>query len=177
MACEAFWDQVDAEGGDMVLTFGEFSTDPAEHGITKVPGRLTFTLDMRSQDQPTLTAFERTLADESARVSCDRGVEISLGLATHAAPAPMTPEIRTALQAAATSLGVPWCDIPSGGGHDCAVFAGLGVPVGMVFIRNEHGSHNPNEHIEMADFDHAARVLTRWAARTLFGSDLLPSGA
>ena len=31
----------------------------------------------------------------------------------------------------------------------------------MIFIRNAHGSHNPDEHMEMDDFLQATRVLTR----------------
>ena len=29
----------------------------------------------------------------------------------------------------------------------------------MLFIRNENGSHNPDEHMDMADFDRALEVL------------------
>ena len=51
--------------------------------------------------------------------------------------------------------------MPSGAGHDAAVFADLGVPTGMLFIRNRNGSHNPDETMEMEDFAVAARVLMR----------------
>ena len=50
-------------------------------------------------------------------------------------------------------------DIGSGGGHDCAVFAGQGVASAMLFVRNDGGSHNPAESMEMADFELAAEVL------------------
>ena len=36
-------------------------------------------------------------------------------------------------------------EMPSGAGHDAAVFAKLGIPTAMIFVRNEHGSHNPAE--------------------------------
>ena len=58
--------------------------------------------------------------------------------------------------------------LPSGGGHDCAVFAGLGVPSGMLFIRNENGSHNPDEHMAFEDFAIACDVLHHWARAELF---------
>ena len=41
------------------------------------------------------------------------------------------------------------------------VFAAAGVPTGMLFIRNRHGSHNPREHMELADFGAALQVLVR----------------
>ena len=46
-----------------------------------------------------------------------------------------------------------------GAGHDAAVFAGEGVPTGMVFIRNANGSHNPDEAMDIADFAAAARIV------------------
>jgi acetylornithine deacetylase/succinyl-diaminopimelate desuccinylase-like protein len=39
----------------------------------------------------------------------------------------------------------------SGAGHDALASAGLGVPTAMLFIRNGHGSHNPDEAVEPAD--------------------------
>ena len=47
----------------------------------------------------------------------------------------------------------------SGAGHDCAVFANEGVPCAMLFIRNEDGSHNPREKMEIGDFAVASRLL------------------
>ena len=52
----------------------------------------------------------------------------------------------------------------SGGGHDAAAFAQAGVPAGMLFIRNQNGSHNPHEAMRIEDFDQACRVAMRWAA-------------
>ncbi len=48
----------------------------------------------------------------------------------------------------------------SGAGHDAAVFAQAGVPSGMIFVRNEHGSHNPDEAMALPDFAVATRALS-----------------
>lgn len=40
----------------------------------------------------------------------------------------------------------------TGAGHDAAIFANEGVPSAMIFIRNEHGSHNPSEAMALDDF-------------------------
>jgi N-carbamoyl-L-amino-acid hydrolase len=34
----------------------------------------------------------------------------------------------------------------------------------MLFIRNDHGSHNPAESMELDDLADASRVLARWLA-------------
>lgn len=166
---ENWWLQTENAGGDMVLTIGEFTTDPAQHGITKVPGHLSFTLDMRSQDTVILDRFDRFLQATTAEIATKRHVSIDLGPATYAAPAPMDPAVQTGLIEAAQHCGIDHTSLPSGGGHDCATFAGIGVPAGMLFIRNENGSHNPDEHMELDDFHCAAEVLTQWT-RTLLAN-------
>lgn len=167
---EHWWHQTEAYGGDMVLTFGEFTTDPAQHGITKVPGHVGFTLDMRSQDATILDQFDAYLKANCTKIASKRCVQIDMGPATRAAPAPMEDAVQSGLFAAAERCDVSAMRLPSGGGHDCATFAGQGVPSGMLFIRNENGSHNPDEHMDLGDFHCAARVLTNWA-RTILASD------
>ena len=51
-----------------------------------------------------------------------------------------------------TVTGTVLEEIPSGAGHDAAVFANAGVPSAMVFVRNENGSHNPHEDMDIDDF-------------------------
>jgi len=57
-------------------------------------------------------------------------------------------------------------DIPSGAGHDAADFHDVGIPSAMIFIRNDHGSHNPDEAMELEDFALGTRLLT-WTLATL----------
>ncbi|MFK7868762.1 MAG: Zn-dependent hydrolase [Roseobacter sp.] len=164
---EAHWLAAEDAGDDMVLTIGEFTTDPAMHGITKVPGLLSFTIDVRSQDDSVLEHFEQTLQTLAQQISRKRGVEIDLGRYTQAAAAPMATDIRHGLLEAAAACAVSHMELASGGGHDCATFAAQGVPAGMLFIRNQNGSHNPDEHMEFEDFSAACDVLTAWAKGVL----------
>lgn len=167
---ETRWREAEEAGLDLVLTFGEFATDPEHHGITKVPGFVSFTLDMRSQDDAFLKCFAEEVATLAMHVSERRKVHIDLGPATTAAAASLSPSLRQGLVDAAHQCGVPYQELPSGGGHDCATFAAQGVESAMVFIRNWHGSHNPNEHMELDDFACACDVLTNWAQSHLFGA-------
>jgi N-carbamoyl-L-amino-acid hydrolase len=50
-------------------------------------------------------------------------------------------------------------EMASGAGHDAAVFAKVGIPSAMIFVRNEHGSHNPDEAMNMEDFAVGVRAL------------------
>jgi N-carbamoyl-L-amino-acid hydrolase len=56
-------------------------------------------------------------------------------------------------------MGQPDEPMASGAGHDAAVFANAGVPSAMIFVRNQNGSHNPHEAMDMEDFMIGASVL------------------
>ena len=157
---ERHWTERDEDGTDFVCTMGEFHTDPEHHAMTKISGELRFTMDIRSIDNQVLLDTDAYLRQEAARISKDRGVEIDLGAFTNAKPAVMDAHLRSILHDQAQALGIPVTDISSGAGHDCATFANQGVPTAMIFIRNDKGSHNADETMEIEDFAEATRLLT-----------------
>lgn len=157
---ERLWDDLTAQGDDFVATVGEFWTDPAVHGMTKVPGSVRFTMDLRSLSNDVLMRADATLRDTATRIGAARGVTIDLGACTNAPPAIIDPALVAAFDRAAAALDIPALRLPSGAGHDCATFSWQGVSSGMLFIRNQNGSHNPDEAMDLADFERAVRVLT-----------------
>jgi N-carbamoyl-L-amino-acid hydrolase len=140
-------------------TAGILATDPATHAPTRIPGLVRFSVDIRSKDAAFFAELDRWLAATTQDITQATGVTFVLGPATHAAPARMDPGLQHAMADAARRADVAAQPIASGGGHDCATFASLGVKSAMLFIRTDHGSHNPHEAIEMADFDAALRIL------------------
>ena len=156
---EAFWNRAEAAGRDLVVTMGEFWTLPAMHGPTKVPGEVAFSLDIRSEDDAVLDEAFALMGEVAEAVRRDRRVTLDYGAGMRAAPARMDPRLRAALRAGAAAAGVPVAEMASGAGHDCATFAGRGVPSAMLFIRNANGSHNPAEAMAMEDFGAALSVL------------------
>lgn len=161
---ERFWDAEEARGSDLVCTIGEFWTDPSRHAPTRIAGEVRMTLDIRSEDDAVLDRAEAHLA---AAVLAEPRARITLGPGMRAAPALMDGALLAAFSAGAEARAVPVLHMASGAGHDCATFAGLGIPCGMVFIRNEHGSHNPDEAMAMEDFAAAFRVLAAATDRLL----------
>ena len=156
---EDYWDKFEAENRYFTATAGQFATHAATHGITKVPGELSFTLDFRSTDGGVLDEFDAALKTKIREIEERRGVTIDLGYGTRAHEAVMDAGLRGALHAAAKRQEIEVLGMPSGGGHDCAVFSGQGVPSAMIFVANRYGSHNPDEAMEFADFAQAWRVL------------------
>ena len=77
----------------------------------------------------------------------------------HHEPLVFDEKIRELVREAALDLGLKTCDLPSGAGHDAGVFANAGIPSAMIFVRNENGSHNPLEAMDLNDFMDALDVL------------------
>ncbi len=152
--------RVTADGADLIVTFCEFATDPNEAAFSKVAGEVNFSLDVRSQERDTLDRFLQIVLDEAAAIEREDMVSFDFGKVTRSTPALMDEKIISALQDHAESHGIDALTMACGAGHDAATFAGQGVPTGMIFIRNDHGSHNPDEHMEIADFAEAATLLS-----------------
>jgi N-carbamoyl-L-amino-acid hydrolase len=66
-----------------------------------------------------------------------------------------------ALERCASDLRMPVLQLGSPASHDAAAFAAAGVPMGMIFVRNENGSHNPREAMTIDDFMAGATLLTQ----------------
>ncbi|MCJ8521072.1 N-carbamoyl-L-amino-acid hydrolase [Pseudorhizobium tarimense] len=154
------WDRLQAEGADLVVTFGQFSTDPSEAAFSKIAGKLSFSLDVRSQEPQTLARMQAIVIETVARIEAEHRVKFELGRLTDSKSAKMDDSIVTALSDFAREQGIETETMACGAGHDAAVFADAGVPTGMVFIRNANGSHNPDEHMDIADFAEAARLVS-----------------
>lgn len=154
---EALWLQQEAAGADLVLTTGELYTDPAMHGPSKIAGDTRFVLDLRSLSDATMDAVAAEARAAAARIGEAYRVRLDLGETSDSPPAVMHDRLRAALLG---TLERPF-EMASGAGHDAAVFAKLGIPTGMIFVRNEHGSHNPQEAMSLEDFAVGTRSLLR----------------
>jgi N-carbamoyl-L-amino-acid hydrolase len=155
------WRTLLERGRDLVVTSGIMSTDLAEHAIARIPGSLRFSFEMRSQNRETLESFYDLFRSECSDIAEQRNVEFKLDRRLESAPASMDPGWIERLRAAARALGLPDEALPSGAGHDAAVFANAGIPSAMIFVRNENGSHNPHESMRMSDFLAGVAVMKR----------------
>jgi N-carbamoyl-L-amino-acid hydrolase len=155
------WQSFLTAGNDLVVTAGVLGTVPAEHAIARIPGRMHFSFEARSESQKTLDRYYALFLAACRRVEAERGVQFALGPPLHTAPAVMEAGWVERLRGVVQGMGLADEPMASGAGHDAAVFANAGVPSAMIFVRNEHGSHNPLEAMEMADFDLGAEVLRR----------------
>ncbi len=162
IALDTLWTEYDGRGIVMACTFGRFHTDASAHGLTIVPGAFHFSLDVRAYDEVVLAELENAVGQIINGIAQRRGVQFHLGVRARAAVGVVDPDIRVRLKIAASSQAVPVLEIGSPASHDAAAFGAAGVPVGMIFVRNENGSHNPDEAMTVEDFLDGAAVLTQW---------------
>lgn len=160
---DAAWAALDAEGRTLVCTFCTLNTD-GEASMAKIAGLARFGLDVRSPDQATIDEMFVRLDAIVVDVTRSRGVVVDLGPETRTKPTMMDAGVQAGLVRAADALGIAHRSMASGGGHDTSAFVQAGVPAGMLFVRNQNGSHNPDEAMRMEDFAQACAVVTRWAA-------------
>ncbi|HEY0182391.1 MAG TPA: hydantoinase/carbamoylase family amidase [Rhodopila sp.] len=170
MALDALWESHDERNIPMACTLGRFHTDAAAHGLTIVPGAFHFSLDIRAYDEAVLTALEAEVGRIIGGIEQRRGVRFHLGKTARAAVGLVDPVIRAGLETAAGTQGIPVLHIGSPASHDAAAFGAAGVPMGMVFVRNENGSHNPLEAMTIEDFLEGTMILTQWIATNVIGS-------
>ncbi|MDF1790541.1 MAG: hydantoinase/carbamoylase family amidase [Thalassobaculaceae bacterium] len=156
---EAWWIEQEAAGvPDTVFTVGKLFTDSAEHAMTKVPGRMDFTLNFGGTTDAFLEGSATLTADLAAEIAARRDVRFEIGGRVGSRPTPLDPDVRGALTGAAKVLGMAPLEFATVG-HDTAVFAGIGIPAAMILVRNENGSHNPYEAMEIGDFMAGTRTM------------------
>lgn len=153
------WRVLLERGLDLVVTTGIVGTDPDEHALSRIPGEIMFSFEVRSQSHDTLEGFYELFRSECRAVGQQRGVQFEFDDRVYTEPAKMDGKIIDMLSKAAGECGLDPQTLPSGAGHDAAVFANAGIPSGMVFVRNRNGSHNPHEAMEVADLIKGTDVL------------------
>jgi len=152
---EAVWLEHERQGADLTITSGELYTDPAFHAPSKIAGETRFVIDIRSVSDALMDEVADEARRAAVRIGAQRRVTFDLGASSDSPSAVMDDGLRAGLRA---QLARPF-EMASGAGHDAAVFAKMGIPTGMIFVRNEHGSHNPDEAMSLDDFAVAARAL------------------
>ncbi len=151
-----------ASAGRLVGTVGKLAV-AAGGAINVIPGRVEFTIDVRSGDDAARRAAAGAIEATCRAIAGARGVAIEWNLLQEMAAAQCDAAERAALARAIEAHGLPVRHLPSGAGHDTMQFAGL-APIAMMFVRCGNGgvSHSPRETLSAEDADIATEVLLRY---------------
>ena len=148
--------QATADADDTLrFTIGRVDVHPGSPNT--VPGRASFTIDMRHPQDVVLEAHEKKLLDIVAARAAPCIARIDR--VTAVAPTDFDRRVIDLVRAKADALKLSNMDMPSGAGHDAMHIAKL-CPAGMIFVPCERGvSHNESENATPADLAAGARVL------------------
>jgi allantoate deiminase len=145
--------------GTSVGTVGQLDLEPG--GINIVPGRVSFSLDLRDIDEGVRDDVEARIMHETALLCERRGVGLETKTLQRLPPAPCSDLVRKAAGESCEVLGLEPFELASGAGHDGMRLTEL-CPIGMIFVRSENGvSHNPDEYSSREDCAAGADVLYR----------------
>lgn len=117
-----------------------------------VPGRCTFSLDVRATTDAVRDACADDIRAELAAICARRGLHFRLEETLRAAAAPSDATWQQRWERAVQALGLPLFHLPSGAGHDAMKLHEI-MPQAMLFVRglNAGISHNPLESITNDD--------------------------
>jgi allantoate deiminase len=141
----------------LVATVGRIEAVPGAPNV--IPGRVVFTLDVRSPDDTDRHKVVDDLAAALGTYAARRHVRIWIEKTYDEPAAACDPKLMAGLEAAVAQAGIAPHRLPSGAGHDAMALASL-CPMAMLFVRCRGGiSHNPAESITAEDAGVAVAVL------------------
>ena len=136
----AMENQPNAVGG-----VGQMKFSPNSRNV--LPGKVVFTVDIRSPDQAKLDGMRAKIEKQAAEICEELGVGCSVEPVGHFDPVTFAPELVERVRAAAERLGYSQMNLISGAGHD-ACWAAKVAPATMVMCPCVDGlSHNEAEDI------------------------------
>jgi N-carbamoyl-L-amino-acid hydrolase len=120
--------------------------------INVVPGRCSFSLDLRATTDEARDALLHDVLAELHAITERRGLHCTLEETLRASAAPSAPDWQARWERAVDALGLPVHRMPSGAGHDAMKLHEV-MPQAMLFLRggNSGISHNPLETITSDD--------------------------
>ncbi|MCW5656478.1 MAG: 2-oxo-4-hydroxy-4-carboxy-5-ureidoimidazoline decarboxylase [Burkholderiaceae bacterium] len=143
---------------DLVGTVGMLQVPNGS--INVIPGRCTFSLDIRATTDAVRDACERDVLARLSEICQRRGLSCTAEQTIRAPAAPSAPEWQARWETAVQSLGLPIVRLPSGAGHDAMKLHEV-MPQAMLFQRglNAGISHNPLEAITNDDTELSVRAF------------------
>ena len=144
-------------GEDLVATAGRSDAWPGSTNV--IPGRVTFSLDIRSGDMERRDTAARAIETALRDIAHKRGLELSWTQLQDLASSPCDKGLSELLGSALEKAGHKKRALVSGAGHDAMVMSAL-CPTAMLFIRCKDGiSHNPAERVRIDDTQAALDVM------------------
>jgi allantoate deiminase len=138
-------------------TVGYLKADPGASNV--IPGRVTFTIDMRSASDEHRHVAVASAVKSIERIAGARRLEPQIDVTHEGHTVPCAAWLQQQISDSIARCGFTPKALPSGAGHDGMAIADI-ADIGMIFMRCRGGlSHHPDEHVTTEDADTGARVL------------------
>ncbi|MFD2617505.1 M20 family metallo-hydrolase [Terrilactibacillus laevilacticus] len=145
--------------------FGEFAVGtvstlellPGQVNI--VPGEVKIVIDVRDLDEQRRDGILEEIELATQNVCQKRGLAYEINTRMKVKPALSAPHVLDQMLNDAEKLGIQTIKMPSGGGHDAQLMNEI-TDIGMVFVRSENGSHNPDEYAAPTDIEKGTQLLS-----------------
>jgi allantoate deiminase len=136
---------------DLVVTVGRIKALPGAPNV--IPGRVEFTIDMRSPWDAARKRAHAALLRELQEIAKRRTIEVAIDTYQENPATALDERVIAAASDAIEACGAEPLRLSSGAGHDAGIMA-KHCPSGMIFLRCKDGiSHNPAESITPEDAD------------------------
>jgi beta-ureidopropionase / N-carbamoyl-L-amino-acid hydrolase len=147
-----------AQDADSVGTVGMLNIPGGS--INVVPGRCTFSLDLRAPNDAQRSALSLDVVQKLGEICARRGLTSKVEETMRASAAPSAPEWQARWERAVQSTGLPIFKMPSGAGHDAMKLHEIMLQA-MLFVRGENSgiSHNPLESTTNDDMQLAVQAF------------------
>ena len=140
----------------LVATVGTLTVAQAASNV--IPGKVTCSLDVRSNDAASLERAYGILQEMAQDIGRERGVTVNWQLIQTSDPVHCDPTLTALLAQAIDDSGFDIISLVSGAGHDGVPISRV-APIAMLFVRCFKGiSHNPLEQVEVNDIAATLRV-------------------
>jgi N-carbamoyl-L-amino-acid hydrolase len=150
-------DEIGRMQADTRGTVGYVKVEPNSRNV--IPGKVSFSADLRGASSAVLAAMEQRLRETAARVCAERKLECTIEPTVDYPPTPFAAECMSAVREGAARLGLSHMELVSGAGHDAIHLAEV-CPTAMIFVPCKDGiSHNEIEDAKPEDLTAGCNVL------------------
>jgi len=158
--CIVMIEQRARETDGIVATVGEVKIRSAASNV--IPGRVEFTIDLRSADDSMRARFSHEVFVEIESVAKRRGLAVQIDLPLDASSTNCSPVLCDRLAEVVRNRQGICPMLVSGAGHDAVALAEV-APTALLFVRCRGGlSHHPDEYASPQDVSAALDVLVEF---------------
>lgn len=153
---------------DLVATVTTVQIEPNVMNV--IPGTVRLGIDIRSVDDVLKRKFAKFISAECRRLAKENELQIEVDVLVDEPSVILDQNIQEKLITICDELGVSYCVMNSGAGHDVMNMAKR-WPAGLIFLPSVDGiSHHPDEYTPLKSLEIGVEVLAAYIEREIGGN-------